>query len=310
MTGYFYNTCYNTFAMNNSCQIISGSDFQMTLGREIKIEGMSLSGDSRCSLTLAPAPENTGLMFIVSGVKIPANYSFIKPAIEEYTTILEKDGIEIKTVEHLLSALWGSGIDNAYIKLESGQIPLRDASAEWYCQEIKKAGVNVQKTLRKYSKINKETTLRLSTDPERYTIFKPANTLSIKATSIFNNIIGTQEFVHQWTPENYLQDISWARSFMNSPVPDGGGDKWERVRKTLKVLPEDPKNSPIIVFTKDQYLTPLKAENEPVRHKVLDFYGDISLLGYRLLADITLFKPGHKFNREIATFLANQLPNE
>jgi len=144
----------------------------------------------------------------------------------------------------------------------------------------------------------------LSSESERYAIFKPADNLSISATSVFNNIIGTQSFAHTWSPENYIKDISWARSFLNSPIESNGGEVWDRIRKGLRLLPEDPRQSPVITYTKTESLTPLKDDNEPARHKVLDFYGDISLIGLRIKAGITIYKPGHNFTREIVAAIS------
>lgn len=279
-------------------EIIKGSDFQRTIKKPISFWGLSLN-KKFCQAKILPAEENSGLTFIVNEDRIPALFQYLKET-EDYTTILKKGEIEIRTVEHLLSALWGMGIDNAIIKLNSkGEIPLRDASARFYTQLIKKVGIRKQRAKRSYLRFNEEITFRFSKDNSRYIIFKPSSQLKIKATCVFPNIIGRQKFSFVWSPSSYLKDLSWARSFMNSPISSGGGKVWKKVRKKIPILPFIPKFSPIIVYTKDNYITPLKAPNEPIRHKVLDFFGDTSLVGVRFLAEIIVFKPGHKFNREV-----------
>jgi hypothetical protein len=76
--------------------------------------------------------------------------------------------------------------------------------------------------------------------------------------------------------------------------------KWNGIRTVYKALPEDPKDSPIITFTKDKFLTPLKAENEPATHKLVDTLGDLALVGYRIYGDMEIYVPGHKFTHKIA----------
>jgi UDP-3-O-acyl-N-acetylglucosamine deacetylase len=286
-------------------EIVKGEDNQETLAKTVSFWGLSLTGKI-CRAVITPAPKNSGLVFMIGRKQIPARFDYLRET-SEYTTILKSGTVEIRTAEHLLSALWGLGIDNAIIKLGTNQIPLRDASAESYTRMLQKAGRETQKERRKYLCFKGEMAFRFSQDSKRYAIFRPAKRLKIKAVSIFKNIIGRQEFTHNWSPEVYIRDICWARSFMNSPIFESGGNIWERVRKKIPLLPQIPKFSPIIVYTKDEYITPLKAPNEPVRHKVLDFYGDIALLGIRVLADIKLFKPGHAFTREIVKKIAAKI---
>lgn len=287
---------------------IKGShDLQLTITRPVRIAGKSLYKGIACSATIQPADEDCGLVFEVDGDFIPARHEFMKTGIDGYTTVLKKGSLEIRTVEHLLSAIWGSGIDNAVIKLDSDQIPLIDGSAQAYCKNLQTVGIKRQKKFRKYITFDREQRFELSSDPDRYVIFKPGNNLVVAATSVFKNIIGTQSFSHVWSPQDYLREISWARSFLNSPVEPHGGEVWDNVRKSLPLLPQDPRQSPVIVYTQTEYLTPLKVSNEPVRHKVLDFYGDVSLVGWRIKAGIIIYKPGHNFTREVVTAIASGL---
>lgn len=288
-------------------KIQNSQDLQQTIAKSVKILGKSLYKDKDCSALIEPAIEDTGLIFKTGGIMLPVRHRFMQSGIDGYTTILKKDDLEIKTVEHLLSALWGMGIDNALIHLDSDQIPFIDASAETYSQAIKDSGIKKQHKFRRYIVFEKETRFALSSEPDRYAIFKPSDQLSVSATSVFNNIIGRQAFAHYWTPENYFRDISWARSFLNSPIEHDGGEVWNNIRKGLRLLPEDPKQSSVITYTKTEYLTPLRVDNEPVRHKILDFYGDISLIGFRIMADVTIYKPGHNFTREIVSTIVSDL---
>lgn len=289
-------------------KVVTGSDFQITLKKQVVLKGGDpYSSGKSCEAFIYPAPGDTGIVFEINGVGIPANYRYMKKNIDEYTTTLKKGKIEIKTVEHLLSALWGLGIDNAVVELTSGKVPFLDASAEFYCRQLKAAGKKRQKPKRKYLSFKREEKFEYAKELDRFAIFKPADELSVDSTTVFNNLVGKQKFFHKWTPENYFKDIAWARSFLNSPMPEEGGGKWERIRKKIKILPTDPGQSPLIIYTDKAYITPLKAPNECARHKVLDFYGDISLLGIRIKANVILHKPGHEFTRQIVSEVAEKL---
>lgn len=289
-------------------QLIEGPEVQTTVKSPIKIVGLSLTHGNKCTAEIRPALADHGLVFQVNNLKIPAAFQFMKKISDEHTTCLERNGVEIRTVEHLLSALWGLGIDNAVITLTDGEIPLLDGSAEKYSQKIREAGIKNLKKPRKFLKIKKEFNFKYSCDFTREIVLKPSSQLTLDVTSDFNNLVGRQSFSHQWSPENYLKDISWARSFLISPLKAEDPDKWERIRSKLKLLPPDPKKSPIIVFTETEFLTPLKVDNEPVRHKTLDFYGDTALLGIRLKANVTVMKPGHQFTREFVDCVGKLLP--
>jgi len=291
-------------------KIVKSKELQKTIERTALIRGIDPYSRSICEALVKPAKENTGIIFQVNGREIPANFRFISNSETDYTTTLQKGNTKIKTVEHLLSAIWGLGIDNAVIELNQGKIPFLDAAAYSYVKILKRAGGKKQNAYRKYLIFEKEKIFPYSLDPKRYAIFKPSQKLFIEAISKFSNIIGEQKFAHKWTPNVYVRDISWARSFLNSPILEGSSEKWERIRRKIKVLPENPKLSPIIVYTEKKYITPLKAPNECVRHKVLDFYGDIALLGIRILAEIKLFMPGHDFNREIVKLISKEIQDD
>ena len=121
--------------------------------------------------------------------------------------------------------------------------------------------------------------------------------LAIDVKIDFPDPIGKMHAEYRSEKTDYLKEISWARSFVASPL-DGNGDKWERIRQIFPILPEDPTESPLITYDKDGYLTPLREPDELAYHKLLDFLGDISLLGCRLSGKIEVHKPGHRFTTE------------
>jgi UDP-3-O-[3-hydroxymyristoyl] N-acetylglucosamine deacetylase len=284
------------------------SNKQTTIKKAIDIIGYSMEQGEKCSAKVLSSKAGSGIVFVLSGgVMIPANPESIK--IEtDYTTSLVKGKYEIRTVEHLLSALWGLGIDNAKIELSGNSVPLLDGSSKSYCKLILAAGTKELSEERNVLKFENPYKYTYSKDSDRYIEFKPSDKLKLVGMIDFPNLIGKQSFSHTWSPSNYYNDISWARTFMNSPLDDDNA-VWETVRKRIKMLPEDPAKSPMIVYKENHYITPLKKENEPIRHKLLDFYGDTSLLGKRIVADIYINKPGHEFNREIVLNLQKTFLN-
>lgn len=293
---------------NKQYEIIEiAGKFQKTVKDIITISGGSPYTKEKCKIKISPSRENTGITFITKNdIKIPALIAYTKDDNDVHTTSLKKGDEEIKTVEHLLSAVWGMGIDNAIIKMYTSHLPFLDASAKGYSEKIDRVGIETQKRLRKYVKI--KTIIKFVENPEdeRRAILIPSDKTIIRSTTSFNNIIGTKTVEFDCDEDEYLHKISFARTFLRSPLDDQG-KVWDYVRKLFPFIPLDPKNSPIIVYDDEKFITILQTEDEPARHKVLDFIGDISLLGYRLLSEIELNLPGHRFTRQIAKEISSKL---
>lgn len=185
-------------------------------------------------------------------------------------------------------------------------LPFLDASAKGYVSEIIKHGTVKQKKLRKYVKVLEERKFEETPDDKRFAILKPAHSTTIKSTTSFDNIVGTKTVDYEWDENKYIDEVSFARTFLRSLLDDEG-KVWEYVKKLFPFIPVDPENSPIIVYDDKKFITPLQREDEPARHKVLDFIGDISLLGYRLIAEIELNLPGHRFTRQITKEISVEL---
>lgn len=143
-------------------------------------------------------------------------------------------------------------------------------------------------------------------DSDSWARIDPLDDLEVRVEIDFNNIIGKQKFSRRINEDIYRKEIAWARTFVRSPL-DGDEGRWERIRKIFPSLPKDQGSSPIIVFNQKEFITKLKASDEPVRHKMLDFLGDISLLGTGLEGSVEIFKPGHYFNQQLVLFLSTQL---
>jgi len=293
---------------NNIYEITSkNGEFQKTVKNKLSISGGSPYTNEECIIDILPANENKGIRFVTQNqTEIASLISNAKDDNDVHTTSLIKDGEEIKTVEHLLSAIWGLGIDNAVVKMHTKHLPFLDASAKGYASEIVKIGLKNQKQLRRYIKVLNDQKFTETSNDDRYAIIKPSDLTIIRCTTSFNNIVGTKTVNYEWNEDKYIDEISFARTFLRSPLDDEG-KVWTYVKKLFPFIPVDPQNSPIIVFDDKKFITPLQKEDEPARHKVLDFIGDISLLGYRLLAEIEVNLPGHRFTRQIVKEITTNL---
>lgn len=283
--------------------IAFSNKFQTTIKNSFSFKGISVISGKNCEAQCFPASANQGIVFRVNNKIIIA---FRKNLCGEssHTTTLKLNGIKIKSVEHLLSAFWGMDIDNVIIDISKEGIPFFDFSAEHYAKIIKKAGIIKLRQLRKYIVIKEKIKISFP-DDDRYAIFYPQKDKNfiIKSITDFPSPIGRQTIKFTLNRINFLKNLSWARSFIRTPL-DEKGEKWERIRKLYPILPENPKESPLIVYNKNGYVSVVARKNEPARHKVLDFIGDMSLLQKRIIGKVILFKPGHKFTYKILeTFL-------
>jgi len=293
--------------MSSNMQIQLGEDSELTVKDTIVLSGISFYSKKKVKAIIKPAGADTGIVFKKGDRLIPAISESIKFREDSHTTSLQKGVVTIKTIEHLMSALWGMGVDNAIIVLDEGaQIPFRDASSKYYTGEIKKVGVKTLKKKRKYLIFKKEVRFIESKDDDRYAVFKPSSGLCITSTTSFPAPIDTKTVRFTWNPEIYENDISWARSFLRAPLDDDGL-LWQKLRKKFGLLPEDPIDSPVLTYNRDSFITKLLKQDEPARHKLLDFIGDIALLGVRIKADVEVYKPGHRFTRKIVRDITKEL---
>lgn len=279
----------------------------LTLKKPVQIAGRAPLSGKKVSMTLHPS--NQGLIiFKYKKSLIPVTPQSIYMDPLAHTTILISGDVKILAVEHLLSSLYSLGINSLVIQLEGdNQIPALDSSAESFTKIILNTGYKRFLKTRKVLKIREPFKFELPAT-DSYVFFKPSRTLKLNVEIGFNNLIGNQQFKGIITEKSYLKEICWARTFIRSPL-NGDPNKWQRIRKILPILPKNPKDSPIIIFSDTKFITELIKNDEPVRHKVLDFLGDLSLLGMDLIGEITVYKPGHHFNHNLVQFLDKQIPS-
>jgi UDP-3-O-[3-hydroxymyristoyl] N-acetylglucosamine deacetylase len=290
-------------------EIFSSNHPQTTVAGRVLLAGVSVASGQPCHGFVLPAPADHGLIFEIDGRLIPARHEFLLRDGPSRTTTLQKDGVRVATVEHLLAAFHGLGIDNALITLSPDGIPFKDFSAESFAKALAAVGVVETSVRRRYIKVTHE--FRLD-DPDgesdRSVLFRPAPeaTSVITAVTDFPNLVGRQTASFNPGQDDFTEELAWARSFVPHPLDEGEG-RWARVRQRYPMLPPSPDHSPLIVFSGGKFITPLRRPDELARHKLLDFLGDIMLAGLRVNAKIIAEKPGHKLNGHAAGVLARAI---
>jgi len=261
---------------------------QTTLKRKITLKGIGLHAGGKVTCNIHPAPANHGLVFLRSDLtsqpRIKADVSRVVRT--DMCTTLGSNGAIVATVEHLMAALAGLGVDNALIELNGPEVPIMDGSAKEFADAIDDAGIRELGVPRKILRLRKKVSVRLG---DKYVIAEPAKELSIKgAISFGHRVIGDQ--MYRFTAsKDFRKEIASARTF-------GFLREVQYLHKKGLALGGSLDNA--IVLDEENVLNPegLRYKNEFVRHKVLDAIGDLALLGLELQASVEIFKSGHELH--------------
>lgn len=266
--------------------------YQRTIGGFISIGGIGLHSGKKAKITLRPAPENSGYIFVNVQEIFPSEIvaSFDKVLDTTLATTIGENSVYFRTVEHLISALRGMDVDNVIVEVEGDEVPIMDGSSAPFVYLIKKVGIVEQRRYRKF--ISVKNPVRFS-DGEKYIEILPSSELKIDFTIDFPHpLIGMQSFSFIATPENFEKDIAKARTF-------GFLKEVEYLKSNGFALGGSLENAVVIsdegILNKDG----LRYKDEFVRHKILDLIGDIALLGYPVIGHIRAFKSGHALNNRL-----------
>jgi UDP-3-O-[3-hydroxymyristoyl] N-acetylglucosamine deacetylase / 3-hydroxyacyl-[acyl-carrier-protein] dehydratase len=275
------------------------SDRQHTLAKAASITGTSLHTGEPVTLTLQPAPENFGIKFRRVDLEdqpfIPALAEKVQK-VERATTIAE-GSVKVQTVEHVLSALTGMGVDNAIIEMNANEPPIADGSALPFVELIKAAGLQEQATPRKVFEIREP--IYQETRDGTIIHIVPDKKFRISCTNVGPDGRNTQFYSTEVTPELYEKEIAPARTFVYyedvAPLAERGLIKGG----TLEAA---------VVIRGDTLLSkhPLRFNEEFARHKILDIIGDLTLAGRRILGHVIAVRPGHGPNTEAARAIDKQ----
>ena len=266
---------------------------QKTLKSKITFTGIGLHTGNKVKMTLNPAPIETGIVFRkqIEGKteEIKANYKNVV-STRLCTVLSDINGNSVSTVEHILSALYAYEIDNVFIDINSNEIPVYDGSSLEFVKMIEKVSFEEQKSHKKFLKIKKNVEVKIDNKISRVSPFD--NTLITTEVNYNHKVIGKQSISLVLNPNIYKSQIASARTF-------GFLKDVENLRKSGLALGGSLENA--IVLDEEEVLNEegLRFTDEFVRHKLLDFIGDISLSGYRILGSFYTSHPGHELNLEL-----------
>lgn len=270
--------------------------FQHTLAGPATLEGTSLHTGQKVTLTLKPAPEGHGFKF--RRIDLP-DQPFINADVDKVQTVerattLAEGSVKVHTVEHVISALTGMGVDNALIEMDANEPPIGDGSSRPFVEMIRKAGLVAQPSPRRVWEI-RETIHQETADGTLITIV-PCKTFKISVTNVGPDGRFTQYFSSEITPEKYEKEIAPARTFVY----------YEDVKPLLeKGLIKGGSLESAVVIRGDEIMSkePMRFNNEFARHKALDIIGDLMLSGVRIHGHVIAVKPGHGPNTKMAATL-------
>ncbi|HYE13885.1 MAG TPA: UDP-3-O-acyl-N-acetylglucosamine deacetylase [Pyrinomonadaceae bacterium] len=269
---------------------------QTTIAKPVETSGTGLHTAAAVRICLRPAPPDTGHVFVrtdLDGFEIPASVECIAHC--SYATTLMRTGVMLSTVEHLLSALRGMGVDNAYIEVDNLELPIMDGSGDEFTGMILRAGVAEQRAARRALRVRERVRVEQG---ERSVSVEPYDGWEIDCLIDFRHpLIGRQHMrFDALDADAYVREISPARTF-------GFTEEIEALRRANLIRGGSLGNA--IVLSPDGMLndTPLRSRDEFVRHKILDIIGDLSLLGMPLLGRVRAERSGHLLHAQLMSKL-------
>jgi UDP-3-O-[3-hydroxymyristoyl] N-acetylglucosamine deacetylase len=271
---------------------------QRTLKNLIKTTGVGLHTGARVEIVLRPAQSNTGIVFhrvdLEQPVSIPADALHVGET--RLSSTLKHDGAAISTVEHLMSALAGLGIDNLHVDVAGPEVPIMDGSASPFVFLLQSAGIVEQDADKRYLRVVAPVEVR---DGDKWARFEPFNGFKLDFTIDFPHPMFGSENRHvviDFAEHSYVKEVARARTF-------GFMQDLEAMREAGLGLGGSLQNAVVLDEYRVLNSEGLRYDNEFVKHKVLDAIGDLYLLGHPMIGQYTAFKSGHGLNNAVARAL-------
>ncbi len=265
---------------------------QRTIAARTSVTGVGLHSGEPVTLTLVPAPVDSGVVFVrtdlAKTVEIPAKSSFVVDT--SLATSIGKDGVRVGTVEHVLAALSGMGVDNIRVEVSGPEVPIMDGSSAPFCYLIRSAGLVNQRKLKRFMVIQRPVEVR---DGDKLARLAPAGRFSISCTIDFQHpLIHDQAYRMDFSDRTFDREISKARTF-------GFLRDVEKLKSIGLARGGSLENA--IVVDEFNILNPdgLRFPDEFVRHKILDAVGDLALLGMPVVGHLVASKSGHALNQKL-----------
>lgn len=271
---------------------------QRTLKKEIGCTGIGLHTGETVRIKLKPAPCDTGIRFVRTDLEghpmVEARHDNVYDTT--LATSIGRNGCRVATVEHLMAAFYGLGIDNAVVELDGPEVPIMDGSAAPFVFLLKSAGIREQQAPKRFIVVKKA--LKLHDDSRSICVY-PAKELKITYTIDFQHpLLRNQEYELRFSGRDFVREISRARTFgflkdvealKANGLAKGGSLDNAVVMDDFRILNEDG----------------LRFEDEFVRHKILDFIGDLSLIQLPIIGRFVVRKSGHSLNQQMLSLLMN-----
>ena len=273
---------------------------QRTVAKEISCAGIGLHSGKSVGVTIKPAPADSGIIFerldTSDSCKIRASFDNVTQT--NMATTIGMNGYKISTVEHLMAAFFGMGIDNALVQIDGEEVPIMDGSSEPFVDLLDSAGIALQDNYKRFLLVKKPVKI---TDGNRSVQLRPSHELRITYRIQFDHpLIKDQSYDFAFSKSAFIREISRARTFgflrdvqtlWDNGLAKGGSLENAVVVDKMGVLNDDG----------------LRYQDEFVRHKLLDFIGDLAILGVTVIGHFVVERSGHSFNRELLeTFMAKE----
>lgn len=279
---------------------------QRTVANQIKAKGIGLHTGHESVMTLRPAPVNTGIVFRRTDLSPAVEFKVSPDIVGETmlcTTIVKTQSetdVKIATIEHLMSAIAGVGIDNLYIDITSDEVPIMDGSSSHFIFLLQSAGIKIQDAAKEFVRILD--TVRVENDKGGFAEFKPYEGYRLNFTIAFAHP-AFQETAEKMTLEfsstSYFKEVSRARTF-------GFMKDMEMLRAKNLGLGASLKNAIGLDDEGVMNVEGLRDKDEFVRHKILDAVGDLYMLGHPIVGEFTAHKSGHALNNQLLRALMTQ----
>ena len=274
---------------------------QRTLKSMIRATGVGLHTGEKVYLTLRPAAPDTGIVFRRIDLAEPVEIKAEPYAVGDtrLSSCLQKDGVRVQTVEHLMSALAGLGVDNLYVDLTAAEVPIMDGSAGPFVFLLQSAGIEEQKALKTFIRVLHRVEVR---EGDKWVRFEPYNGFKLDLSIDFDHPVlerSSQSVCVDFSTTSYVKEVSRARTF-------GFMQEVEWMREQGLALGGSLDNA--IVMDEYRVLNSdgLRYDDEFVKHKVLDAIGDLYLLGHPVIGAFSGYKSGHALNNLLLRRLLEQ----
>ncbi len=262
--------------------------YQKTLTKNISFNGVGLHSGQNSTVKLIPAEEDKGIIFKRTDLKannlIKANFSNVSSA-RLCTTLENKHGVKVSTVEHLLAAMYIAGIDNAIVEIDNEEVPIMDGSAKEFLDKIKKIDLKSQSKKRKFLKIIDK--IELTKENKQISIEPNQSSLEVDFELDYKNkVIGNQKNIIDFHNDN-LDEVTSSRTFCLF-------EDIEKIKKMGLAKGGSLDNAVVVENNKILNKDGLRNQKEFVNHKILDLAGDFLLSGYRILGKVICYHGGHE----------------